>query len=125
METLRELPEPCTTELNSPRILELEPDFISWFTDWVEPPSLLGLQQIIVDQFGVCFDIFKLDAHFLSSLSLKSSPSVSWSNCLAASSTKSSMETQLATEDFLWLKDWGRQSGDTRIGCVDSVTVSV
>ena len=33
---MREEPEPCITELNMPRILELEPDLIRVLTDWEE-----------------------------------------------------------------------------------------
>ena len=36
VDTLREEPEPCITELNMPRILELEPDLIRVLTDWEE-----------------------------------------------------------------------------------------
>ena len=33
VETFTELPDPSTTELNKPRILELEPDFDNLFID--------------------------------------------------------------------------------------------
>ena len=36
VDTLSEEPEPCITELNRPRILELEPDLIRVLTDWEE-----------------------------------------------------------------------------------------
>ena len=50
---------------------------------------------------------------------------VNWSNCLSASSTKSSMDI---TEDFLATRDWGRQSGETEtIFCpqIDELVLTV